>query len=92
MEFYVHLGKRASKYAKDEETNYEASVVRLFDAIHVSFFFQGERHHTGTMKVSPEVARWLAYALLSATDGGKDAQPVSMRVVEDSIVERKVER
>lgn len=87
-EFSVNVGGKAYGYGKESEGSFDIGVHRLCEQIQVHFFFKGSRHHVGTLKTSADIARWLAYALLAATEGASDARINRLRVRDDEITER----
>ena len=87
-EFYVTVGEEAFTYGKEREDSFDVSVIRIAEQIQVHFFFKGSRHHVGSLKTESSVARWLAHALLAATDGAPDATINRLRVEKDQIVQR----
>jgi len=87
-QFYVSVGQDADKYAKEIEHSFEAVAFREFDQIRLQFNFEGSRHHVGILKTTPEIARWIAYALLSATEGAAESRSNRICVREGSITER----
>jgi hypothetical protein len=97
--FYVNIGKKAYGYGKDSQSDFELNVfpiksTLLGDAVAVHFNVQsepgepGKRHHAGTFKTSPEIARWLAYALLAACEAPKSAHANSIKVEGNKITKR----
>lgn len=87
-QFKVTVGKKAYGYGKETERSFEATVFRQGETVEVHFFFEGSRHHAGTIKTGPDVARWLAHALLAATEGARDSRLNSIQVKDDLIVLR----
>lgn len=88
-EFSVKLGEEAYGYGQESEHSFGVSVHRLGEGpVEVNFHFEGVRHHAGRLKTSPEVARWLAYALLAAVEGPAGNRASKLCVKDDHIVLR----
>ena len=85
---YVHVGKKAYGYAKEPQKDFEFTVFRLGDTVQVAFVAAGRRHHACTVKTTPEVARWLAHALLATCEASGDARINRLQVKDDIICER----
>ena len=60
-------------------------VSRDNQQVSVSFRLDCNEQDTGDFTVSPQVARWLAYALLAAADGFSDRYPIIARIENDQI-------
>ncbi|MDR3406618.1 MAG: hypothetical protein P4L99_29300 [Chthoniobacter sp.] len=88
-QFYVSVGQDADKYAKEIEHSFEALAFRQDDQISLQFNFEGSRHHVGTLRTTPEIARWIAYALLSATEGPAGSRVNRICVRDGAITERQ---
>lgn len=88
-QFYVSVGQDADKYAQEIEHSFEAIAFRLGDQVRLQFNFEGSRHHVGVLRTTPEIARWIAYALLSATEGATECRANRICVRDGSIAERQ---
>jgi hypothetical protein len=85
---YVNVGKKAYGYAKEPQKDFEFMVFRRGDTVEVRFFAAGKRLHTCAVKTNPEVARWLAHALLATSEATGAARINRLRVENDIICER----
>lgn len=86
---YVQVGKKPRRYACEPHTDFEFWAFRVGDSISLHFFGKGKRTHAGTIKTNPEVARWLAHALLAACEADSEARTSQLHVKNDKIVERR---
>ena len=55
------------------------------DSIEVEFILDDPKPQSGKFSISPEVARWLAGALLASADKHTDRFPLQIRIVNDAI-------
>jgi len=71
-------------------SNAVCEVRRISEAIEVEFILLDcADQQSGHFSISPDVARWLAGALLAAADTHTDHFPLQARI-ENNVIERKV--
>lgn len=79
-------GRRYGGYDHDAFT---VILTKESSQIEVKFQFEDSRQNSGSFRVGPGVARWLAWALLAAAEGYAKRLPLRVQVRSDDIIVQK---